>query len=612
MTSKIGGIVVDVDARLAKLEKSLDKGNRDFKKFANQTKRTGKNIERDVGLVSKSFGQLKGVLAGLAVVQGSISLGKFALNFADDLATAADRANIGVEAFQEYKEVFRVLEVDAAGFDKALSRLNGTLGDVQRGVKDEATKALDAMGISARVVSGEIATTDQLLDAIAGSSQTFGTEAEFVSAAVDIFGQRLGGQLAPALYQGTEALNGMKQEARETGAVIDEKFVNKLADANEVVERFSIQARSDFIVFAAETITAFGRASDAVEAFKLSVNSKEVQEPPTLAELYAGGTGKDIFSLQDNAAFFRDSLTGLTSPKPRATIKPKSSGARRVGGGARKGLSEQQKLTQEFEKQTAENEQLLILQTQRYQGFELSAKLQEKITATDEKFAKLGKGKLEILKAQNAQVIIQAQRYEELSNIKDGFDAAEAVGAADIESELEALAKAGLKRAGIVEVTNVRIAKSFQDTANDTLSAIERMTSAVEGGGFLSILQSVIGLGLQLGSVGAFGSDFATKINKPNGLALGTGFASGGLTMVGEQGPELVNMPRGSQVLPNNALKGIGGGGTRIEVNPSPYFDAVVKQLSANVAGPMAVQGALGGAEIAQNNITRRSRNRIR
>ncbi|WP_300009675.1 phage tail tape measure protein [uncultured Roseobacter sp.] len=40
------------------------------------------------------------------------------------------------------------------------------------------------------------------------------------------------------------------------------------------------------------------------------------------------------------------------------------------------------------------------------------------------------------------------------------------------------------------------------------------------------------------------------------GFAMGTSFAPGGLAMVGERGPELVNLPRGSQVIPNHQLGG--------------------------------------------------------
>jgi hypothetical protein len=43
-------------------------------------------------------------------------------------------------------------------------------------------------------------------------------------------------------------------------------------------------------------------------------------------------------------------------------------------------------------------------------------------------------------------------------------------------------------------------------------------------------------------------------------FAGGTDFAPGGWSVVGEQGPEVVNLPRGAQVIPNNVARNIGGG----------------------------------------------------
>jgi len=49
------------------------------------------------------------------------------------------------------------------------------------------------------------------------------------------------------------------------------------------------------------------------------------------------------------------------------------------------------------------------------------------------------------------------------------------------------------------------------------------------------------------------------------GFARGTNYAPGGVALVGEQGPELINLPRGSQVFPtpqtNQMLSNMGGGG---------------------------------------------------
>jgi len=53
--------------------------------------------------------------------------------------------------------------------------------------------------------------------------------------------------------------------------------------------------------------------------------------------------------------------------------------------------------------------------------------------------------------------------------------------------------------------------------------------------------------------------------------ALGTGFAMGGMTLVGERGPELVSLPRGSQVFSAGQTRGMmrsGGGGGGISIGP--------------------------------------------
>lgn len=630
MTNKIGGIVIDVDARLTKLEKSIAKGNRDLRRFEAQTKRTGRNIESNVKGMSGSFALLKATLGGLAAgvsVQALGNLGKFALNFADDLATAADRANIGVESFQAYKEVFRELEVDSAGFDKALGRLNGTLGDVQRGVEDEATKALDAMGISAKITSGEITKTDQLLDAIAASAGTFGTEAEFTSGVIDIFGQRLGNQLAPALYQGTDALEEMKNEAFATGKVVDEELINRLADANEVVEDFSVRGRNAFLIFSADSIGGIQRLSDEIVGLKIIMQERgfidaffaDLADARSEAQI-ARGAAADPFNTGSATGLFGTALGQLSraqsrAARPQARAKTSSGGRSKSSGKQR--VSEEQQILAAFSQQREENERILELQTLRFEGAELEADIQESNWRLQQRFPKLEEGRLEILKRQSAEILIQAQRYQEVSGIVSDLQSVEILGAGqdEVTEGLNRLLKENGFAADGIEAANVRIAKSFQDTANDTLAAIDRMTSSIKSGGFLGILQSVIGLGLQLGSIGLFGSNVASNINSIPKFATGTGHAPAGLAIVGEQGPELVRFSGGEQVVPNNQLRAAGpsipSGMMGIRIYPSDLFYAVMEQQAAKVAAPMAAQGAIAGSQLASEQATRQKHNAI-
>ena len=67
-------------------------------------------------------------------------------------------------------------------------------------------------------------------------------------------------------------------------------------------------------------------------------------------------------------------------------------------------------------------------------------------------------------------------------------------------------------------------------------------------------------------------------------FAGGTSSAPGGLSLVGERGPELVNLPRGAQVLSNSALRGLGGSsGARAAQSGAMVVNTTTFQLSSPV-----------------------------
>lgn len=106
-------------------------------------------------------------------------------------------------------------------------------------------------------------------------------------------------------------------------------------------------------------------------------------------------------------------------------------------------------------------------------------------------------------------------------------------------SAMDALKIAGLNALG-------KIADKLVQMAADNLwrSALGGLTGG--GGGFN--LLSLLGGGGPTGSI-QVGNQLFPK------FANGTNFAPGGLSIVGERGPELVNLPRGAQVIPNEVLQ---------------------------------------------------------
>jgi hypothetical protein len=89
---------------------------------------------------------------------------------------------------------------------------------------------------------------------------------------------------------------------------------------------------------------------------------------------------------------------------------------------------------------------------------------------------------------------------------------------------------------------------------------------------FKAILQYSNQMNVAGGGKGLFGGGFFQSllgglIGIP-GFANGTNYAPGGVALVGERGPELVNLPRGSQVVPNHRMKAANGmgGATTVDV----------------------------------------------
>jgi len=79
-------------------------------------------------------------------------------------------------------------------------------------------------------------------------------------------------------------------------------------------------------------------------------------------------------------------------------------------------------------------------------------------------------------------------------------------------------------------------------------------------------------------------------------FANGTINAPGGMALVGERGPEIVNLPRGSQVIPAHRSKNMAGGGINITVDARGSADpaAVRAQVQQGImeAAPALIAAA--------------------
>lgn len=154
-----------------------------------------------------------------------------------------------------------------------------------------------------------------------------------------------------------------------------------------------------------------------------------------------------------------------------------------------------------------------------------------------------------------------------------------------------------------------KLLKGFQDAARflaDVQAGLQSVASAINGtftnalNGLLTTIQPIINALVGLRDLILEILAGISRIQMPGmpgipGFAGGTNFAPGGLALVGERGPELVNLPRGSQVIPNNKLGATQASAQRpIIIHYSPTVSLMDEAEAMTKLGPF-IRAALAG-----------------
>lgn len=234
--------------------------------------------------------------------------------------------------------------------------------------------------------------------------------------------------------------------------------------------------------------------------------------------------------------------------------------------------------------------------------FDLFENSEREITALERQIEMVGKSRHEVValtakyemldEARERGINLNRRSVESGRTFREEIEAqAESIGNLTIKSEQYAA------RADFMADLNQNLKDGLIDVAlegenfGDVLDGLGKqlakaaLQAAFFGDGPLAGLFGVGG-----GAGGLFGG--ALKF-----FARGTDYAPGGAAIVGEEGPEVVHLPRGSKVIPNNKL-GAGGGHSQVDVfvHPSGEFDTRVQRVSGDVA--VSVSGQM----ISQNN----------
>lgn len=216
----IAQLSIDLTAKIAAFEAEM-------KRATDLAEQQSAKIASAIGTVKTVFATLG---AGLAVGQIT-SLVTSTAEYADGLGKLAQKAGVTTEAMSALAYAGRQADVDQDTLAKGLRELGE---DAAKG-----GKGLKALGISITDASGQIKTSDKLLEDLADVIAGIEDPAMRSAVAMKVLGSKVGPELIPLLSDGSQAIRDLTDEARKFGRVVDDEAAARAAKFNDNMQKFS-------------------------------------------------------------------------------------------------------------------------------------------------------------------------------------------------------------------------------------------------------------------------------------------------------------------------------------------------------------------------------------
>ena len=193
--------------------------------FQAMSKRSRAHMNR-ASLAGQRFtGTMKGIGAGLGIAAAGLAAGVAAVDrftqAGDNAAKTAGKLGIGVQALQELRYAAQRSGMSAQDLDGALQYLNKGAGEAAAGM-GEARLVFKGLGISIKDANGNLKSGEQLMGEVAEAMKKLPPGAARTAVAMKLFG-RSGSGMINMLKDGSEGLTKLREDARKTGAIIDEE-----------------------------------------------------------------------------------------------------------------------------------------------------------------------------------------------------------------------------------------------------------------------------------------------------------------------------------------------------------------------------------------------------
>jgi len=220
-----------------------------------QTRAAVTSAQKNFQRLDRTVAALRASMAGVAaafVINRAAGFTRDTLGMAESLADVSTKAGVTAEQLQVMRFAADQNGSSAEQLDKTLIRLQASIGLAGRealGLESSASPAGQAMrtlGVEVLDAGGNIRSTGEVFPELIDALGAVQNPAERAALAAQVFGKKIGPDLAVLIEGGSKSLQGFEARLRSTGALLDNELVAKAAATKDQFDAVGVAVRANF------------------------------------------------------------------------------------------------------------------------------------------------------------------------------------------------------------------------------------------------------------------------------------------------------------------------------------------------------------------------------
>lgn len=221
---------------------AIDNTVRDINRVRTAAEKTASGMSQGMDMARGAVNLLRTGVAAYVAREG-YQFWRQSIDIAGAIKDQSTNLGIGVERYQEYGYAATLAGMAVGDIDRNLLRLQRSAAEAAQGT-GAARDAFRKLGVSVVDGAGRMRDMDAVLGDVADGMTRINDPMQRTQIVLDIFG-RAGIKMVSMLENGSAGLAAMRQEARDTGAVLSESLVREADKAGDELDRLSLVISSN-------------------------------------------------------------------------------------------------------------------------------------------------------------------------------------------------------------------------------------------------------------------------------------------------------------------------------------------------------------------------------